>query len=383
MRNRATPSTRHAALILVAAALGCLLAAPAAMAQNPNDSDAPHWSSASINIDCTSQCHVTHQAEGGALTPSAGNVNLCQSCHTPAGLAGDLPISNADKAVPGTSGTSHAFDVAAVNASLDTQLPLDNEMNLRVMDGNLVCSTCHNQHAALPDAGGESTVRASTPVTALGSTGSVTSGGTYTGTPGVWYLIEIVAAGNEGSARFRYSKDIGLSWFPTGCSSGNLAPCLTADGGNPVALDSGVTVTFATGSFVLDERWEFSASWPFIRRDLAAMALAPDALLDSGDNTTGDTYCRDCHRDWVMGHTTARTWDGNPKSHPVGEVLNASGAGFDRTVPLDGNGAEQGSGGADANPTNDLRFDSSSLVQCLTCHGVHYADSNTLSVDGP
>jgi len=37
----------------------------------------------------------------------------------------------------------------------------------------------------------------------------------------------------------------------------------------------------------------------------------------------------------------------------------------------------------DGNPSNDLAFDGSGNVQCLSCHGVHYADSNTLTVDAP
>ena len=41
------------------------------------------------------------------------------------------------------------------------------------------------------------------------------------------------------------------------------------------------------------------------------------------------------------------------------------------------------SGANNANPTNDLRLDSGGRVQCLSCHGVHYADSNTQTVDEP
>ena len=54
--------------------------------------DAPHWSSTSLTIDCTTQCHTLHQALGGGLTSSASNVNLCQSCPNPTGDADGLPI---------------------------------------------------------------------------------------------------------------------------------------------------------------------------------------------------------------------------------------------------------------------------------------------------
>ena len=62
--------------------------------------------------------------------------------------------------------------------------------------------------------------------------------------------------------------------------------------------------------------------------------------------------------------------------------MNANGKGYDRAAPLDGDGTEQGVGD-DGNPSNDLALDSGGRVQCLSCHGVHYADSNTLTVDGP
>ena len=326
--------------------------------------DAPHWTGTQIAIDCTTPCHITHHAIGGGLTTSAANVNLCQSCHNPAGLAGDLPINTADSAVPGVSGSSHAFEAAATNPFTGAEEPLNPHMLARLMDGQVVCSTCHNQHSAEAVFGGQPRISPARQVTVLGSTGVLTSGGSYSGADGTWYLVGIVTAGDQSTALFRYSKDNGISWFPT--------PPATLVAGTDIALDSGVTVTFGTGNYAADERWEFSASWPFLR-----------AALDSGDNSFGDAYCRDCHRSWVMDHNSVHTYDGNYKSHPVGVFLDANGMGYDRSVPLDGNGAEQGSADMDANPTNDFLFDDGGLVQCLSCHGVHYVDSNTLSVDGP
>lgn len=336
------------------AALGFLWAG-SLLAQDP-----PHWSSTSLTINCTTQCHTLHQALGGGLTSSASNVNLCQSCHNPTGDASGLPINNADKAVPDTGGTSHAFDVSTVHPQLDTQDPVESEMLLRVMGGQVVCSTCHNQHKGEQPFGGTSRISPADQVTALGSTGGVTSGGTFTGAAGVWYLVEITKAGDQSNAEFRYSKDNGTSWFavqPTGGS---------------VSLDSGVTVSFAVGSYVVGERWELSAGWPFLR-----------VALDTGDNDVGSEYCRDCHRSWVMDHNDVRAYDGSYKSHPVGVGLNVNTRGYDRATPLDGNGADQGGGGGDANPTNDLTLDGDGNVQCLSCHGVHFADSNTQTVDAP
>jgi hypothetical protein len=77
------------------------------------------------------------------------------------------------------------------------------------------------------------------------------------------------------------------------------------------------------------------------------------------------------------------TWDGGFKSHPIGVGLDANGAGYDRSTPLDGNGAPQGGAGADAVASNDLVFDANGEVHCMTCHGVHFSDSNTITEDGP
>ncbi len=319
-------------------------------------SDPPHWESSSLVIDCGT-CHVTHAAPGGALTTSSGNVNLCQSCHSPSGLASDLPMNHVDRAVPGVSGTSHAYDVPAVNAGLSVQEPDHLQMRLRVMDSNIVCSTCHDQHWARSSERGTARVGNTRQLTALGS-GSLTAGGDFNGTGGLWYLIDILTEADENNATFQYSKDNGLTW---------TGP-LTA--GTDVPLDNGVTVTFGVGTFFVGEQWEFTASWPMLREP-----------ADQGDNATGDTFCRDCHRSWSMDHTDVETWDGNPKSHPVGVAPGANGKSYDRATPLDGNGAVQGSGGADTNPSNNLNFDSEGRVQCATCHGIHTADSNTLTDD--
>ena len=115
------------------------LGAPGSLLRAP---DAPHWGN---GIDCSS-CHVLHEGPGGQLTQVAGNANLCMSCHNPAGLAGDKPFTEADRAIPGQSGTSHAWDVLAVNPRYGADLPTDPELARRVYDGFIVCSTCHNQH---------------------------------------------------------------------------------------------------------------------------------------------------------------------------------------------------------------------------------------------
>jgi hypothetical protein len=366
-----------AGAVRVAAPLVVLLTLAAAGAVHA--ADPPHWYSDSLVIGCTEQCHTSHQALGGGLNPQTGNANLCQTCHNASGWAADLPIGAADMADPGSKGTSHAFEVDPVHLGLDTQAPNDGEMSLRLMDGNVVCSTCHDQHDSQKAMGGRSRVGAAQRSNDAGGTGSVVSGGTYTGDGGVWYLIEIDGQGSQSNATFRWSKDNGTSW---------MAETVGAGDGSPVALDFGVTVTLtgAAQGFKVGDSWEFSAAWPFLRRELPLTHPA-SPLVDAGDISTGDAFCRDCHRNWVMTHDGdlvggggVRGWDGNYKSHPVGVGLDANSKGYDRAAPLDGHGVAQDTGD-DGNPTNDLELDQFGNVQCLSCHGVHYTDSNTQTVD--
>ena len=348
--------------------LALLIAAagPSVIAQ-----DAPHWSGASLTIDCTSNCHTLHQAQGTGLTAHADNENLCFSCHFTGGVASDVAISNADKAVPHVVGTSHAFGVAATqdfdgDGINDVVPPANSGMALRVMNGNIVCSTCHNQHKSEATTGGTPRVGNARMLTTNGSIDGLIPGGDYTGAEGQWYLVAITVSGNQSNAKFGFSKDNGTSWFPNNCvPGGTTTGCLTANGATPVGLDAGVTLTFAPGSYVAGDRWEFSASWPFLR---ATHSTASD----------GSILCRDCHSPWVNTTADVRTWDGGVKSHPVGVSYPApSPDDLFHDVPLDGDAA------GDTNASNDLTFDGSGHIECMTCHGVHFVDSNTLTEDGP
>lgn len=357
-------------LRLTALACGVALAAVLGTAA----SDPPHWSGATngpVAIDCTSQCHIAHASVGGTLTQSASNVNLCQSCHNATWLSAHMTdtkmaINSADKANPATgTGSSHAFDAAAANGTYGAAQPTNMAMQLRVYGGNIVCSTCHDQHAANGTGalagtfGGTPRVSPAQKITVLGSTGVAASGGSYTGPSSAWYIVEIYSAGGaRGTAMFHYSKDNGTSWFPATPGATLTAPT--------VLLDNGVTFSFGVGNYVLNERWQFYGGWPFLR-----------APMDSGTNASASRYCRDCHASWVMDHNGVNTYDGAYKSHPVGVPLNANGAGYDRVgAILDGNGSVQGSPG-DGLAWNDLTLDAGNNVQCLTCHDVHHAMSNT------
>ncbi len=95
------------------------------------------------------QCHINHTSPGTTLTSVTGNANLCMSCHVSNGAASSKPFSNAMKAIPGVSGNSHSWDQAAVNALYETNSPSYASMQTRLPGGQIICSTCHNQHNPL------------------------------------------------------------------------------------------------------------------------------------------------------------------------------------------------------------------------------------------
>ncbi len=92
---------------------------------------------------------------------------------------------------------------------------------------------------------------------------------------------------------------------------------------------------------------------------------------------SADALCLDCHRQRNM--TSTRTYTGNPMSHPVGTALPSADTTF-HNPPMDVDGNPQPS---DGNTTNDYVFGAGNTLKCTTCHGVHYTDSNSGTVDGP
>lgn len=102
--------------------------------------DPPHGLAAIPVIECDS-CHIGHTAPGAALTTTAGNANLCLSCHVSGGQASAIPLLSSEQAVPGTSGVHHRWDAV-------TPVPASDEMADRLENGTtIMCSTCHNQHS--------------------------------------------------------------------------------------------------------------------------------------------------------------------------------------------------------------------------------------------
>lgn len=120
-------------------------------------------------------------------------------------------------------------------------------------------------------------------------------------------------------------------------------------------------------------------------------------------NNSYNEMCEDCHYYRSLQYTQiedVRTYTGNKKSHPLGMVFSSSN-GETRTVinpnqfntaPLKPQSAgwtpQSGTryktiNGTDTNPSNNLVLDSSFQIRCLTCHGIHYADSDASTIDQP
>ncbi len=332
--------------------------------------DAPHED----GLFC-SNCHVGHQAPGAALTTKEGNFNLCNSCHKDSPIVGGW--TEAIQAVPGVSGRSHRWDALASNMGATPPSPTgltvdEQEMAKRLDNGKLMCSTCHDQHAAdalAVGARGRQTVSDVSPPGLVSVTSPVAANATAKR-----YLIDVVQAGSETTARFRLSNDNGKSWF--GCSAPTTytyslayvdAATTGCQAGPSVPMNdsTNVSVAFAAASYVIGDQFGFYVSYPFLRADV-----------------TNGKMCVVCHKDRNM--TTANVEGGGTHAgtgqaivpgttvfhHPVGAAL--------ATTPLDASGVPQ-TGSGDNNPANDLVLGDGGVVSCVTCHRVHNADSNSLS----
>lgn len=282
--------------------------------------DPPH--DISTGVDCGS-CHTVHVSLGPSLTKDT-NANLCMSCHKIGGLAANKPFSSSMQAIPGTSGTSHSWS----GAMPVTDNP-NNPYGLRSVN-SLINTSLKAQLSKFGTCSNPSYTTKST---------CETNGGTWT-------------ANVACSVCHNQHSQANNPWDPN-------APAYGGAG---------------TGSGRHMQR---------TANDLNQM-------------------CEDCHyyRTPASLETDVRTWTGNPKSHPVGKVFssangetpNVSDPSQFNVSPLEPQASAWApqigaryhqNGGVDINPTNNIVLDESMQVRCLSCHGIHYTDSDSSTVDQP
>ncbi|MEN3043729.1 MAG: cytochrome c3 family protein [Candidatus Hydrothermales bacterium] len=102
------------------------------------------------DVKCKS-CHSPHNALGPYLGLVNGNYNMCYTlCHNPNGDAKNFVIEESKKAIPGTTGIHHAFNVPGDNqgygASTSSAVYKNYYPGTGIDANKLICSTCHEQH---------------------------------------------------------------------------------------------------------------------------------------------------------------------------------------------------------------------------------------------
>ncbi len=308
----------------------------------------PHDSS--FSVECLS-CHVPHGSAGNILLRADTVPSLCMTCHTPGDQASALPFSESTQAFPGQIGTSHRFDSGP--------------------SGHVDADPSNS------------------------STGTVRSGGTFTGRIENVYTLTIATGGDAGTATFDWSDQFGNT------ASGVLT-------GADVSLAEGLLLRFENGasapSFVAGDIYRL-----YVRTDLRLpvfndpadfedeMArrlafLGPRLPDSSADRTYAKVVCTVCHDPHKQDHIpfdpdapadpTLYTSPGGGRHlqrqdndqnqmclvcHSPRNVQDSADGSHPVMVTVPTSGAFQSPAG--------LPLDPASRVVCMTCHDVHFADS--------
>ena len=332
------------------------------------------------------KCNDCHSS--ASVNPSklkASDSNLCFYCHVTGGLGGvdpnrigeNKPFQESDQAVVGVSGDSHGWS---------TFMPIannaDNAYGLRFL---YRCSTGNPAHT---------------------TQSACTTGG------GTWMPMNVLierslqkfgeCRKNEGTGNILY------------CSTGN-------DAHNTKALCDAANGTWVSNQTTCESasnRTNFSSRWkPLATCSSCHMAhvhtynpwdpSAPATYTTGGEgrkflrmHNNLNQLCEECHY-WMrptttyngISRTNVKVYDGMPKSHPMGTVgLPANDPSYFSSPvepetaswsPQLGGTRRHLNGGTDTNLTNNLVLDSTGKIRCMTCHGVHYTDSDTTTPDGP
>lgn len=313
--------------------------------------DPPHGN----NCD---DCHTLHGSQGPSLTNDV-NSNLCMSCHTAGDVADAKRFDDTMQAIPGISGTSHRWDASMPATSdpnnaygLRASADLNNELlktYLIQFEDVVTCSVCHQQH-----------------------------------------------------------EQRSFTWDPfqetSGTATGGTTTTLVHTGaGWGIDQWAGYSVTVEYADLTQDRRWirsntvdtlTLNSNDPPFSQDVTGRPYTINGGSFQRVDNDLNQLCEDCHYYRVVpAQTDTRTWDGNKKSHPIVKDLTtevADPAQFVGAAPLENNGNAQATapryhenGTGDTNITNNIVLDSSARLRCLSCHGIHYTDSDSSTVDQP
>ncbi|MBI5611435.1 MAG: hypothetical protein HY902_21360, partial [Deltaproteobacteria bacterium] len=300
-------------------------------------SDAPH--NAANLVNACEDCHLGHNTLGGTLTNNATNQNLCLNCHALKGLN----WSSGDQAVPGVSGTSHRWDAALDNPAYGASAPTDPTVAKHLGTGGttLLCSGCHDQHS-----------QAKTPADPFAP----------------------ATAGSQGRHFLRMDTVSGQ--LCVAChSSRNIQNATTYTGNklsHPVAVNIPAGTLFAATPVDTDGTAQMDA------KSGTATAGTTTSLTNSSGAFTGlagkwirftSGANKNTTRLIATASATQVTW--------ASALPTAIAVGVTYRIDNDGN------------TTNNVVLDNAGSpsfttgkVACLSCHAVHYADSNSSTHDG-
>lgn len=327
--------------------------------------DPPH------NISC-SKCHTTHKASGTALTKADSNVALCLSCHTTGGEAANKALLNSMQAVPGTSGTSHSWSGLLLNLTLGVSMPNSPGVATKIENVRGGMTTVDSSNA-------NSVTYGNANYSANSLVGSILMFFSTTAASSANKYLQVNVTGNNSTT---------IYW-----SSSQAMPV------NPKSLDRYIVIPAdakLTCSMCHSQHFQARASWDPLSDTTYSAGITNNRHMMRLNNELSQ-LCEDCHRTRAMSYTRASGSDAsypadgaNVFSHPVAELLNSQG--YDYSAPLDANGSAQTNspsaprryaGDKDGNPTNNQVLDKDGKIRCMSCHRMHYTDSNQITNDVP
>ena len=125
-------------------------------------------------------------------------------------------------------------------------------------------------------------------------TGTVATGGGYTGTSNASYFVEVVSGGDLASATYRISEDGGVTWGSTLSLAGGTIDVYDDVNG----ADLGVVATFADGAFAAGDRFTIDAFVPTVQA-----AADAELVIGSGDGQITVTSSSNTVTDLLPGVT--------------------------------------------------------------------------------